>query len=236
MEPTVYVCIGCAGVGKTTFVSSFAKFGNKPVYTVNLDPAVKHLGYTPDLDIRDNISYEGIMKEYQLGPNGAIATCLNMFVAKIDEIVKVLHNKKDHVILIDTPGQIEIFTWSAAGHILLNALQNCFKKIQILYLVDSYTVTDSSEAMVLNLLHACSVLHQHSDRGLIVFNKIDKLEKDRRQVLQRYVTESVEMDDSDYSGEMLKQLDERLRPVWNHLKYVGVSCKTNEGMDRLGSI
>ena len=45
------------------------------------------------------------MKKYQLGPNGGITTCLNLFVSKIDLLVNFIKNKKDDdIFIIDTPG------------------------------------------------------------------------------------------------------------------------------------
>ena len=36
------------------------------------------------MDIRDHINYLEIMKQYELGPNGAITTCLNLMCSKIN--------------------------------------------------------------------------------------------------------------------------------------------------------
>ena len=61
---------------------------------INLDPAVSFLPYEPDFDIRKIIDYKKTMKEYKLGPNGAIMTSLNLFASKIDELVKFVNEKK----------------------------------------------------------------------------------------------------------------------------------------------
>ncbi|XP_024516946.1 GPN-loop GTPase QQT2 [Selaginella moellendorffii] len=52
-------------------------------------------------------------------------TSLNLFATKIDEIVEKRDNEVDYV-LIYTPGQIEIFTWSASGAIVTEAFACTF--------------------------------------------------------------------------------------------------------------
>ena len=64
------------------------------------------------------------MKQYGLGPNGGIVTSLNLFATKFDQVLSLIDKRSedcDHVI-IDTPGQIEVFTWSASGNIITEAL------------------------------------------------------------------------------------------------------------------
>ena len=59
------------------------------------------------------------MLSHGLGPNGAIMTCLNLFSTNIHKIIDVLEKKTDlDYITIDTPGQLEVFSWSASGKII----------------------------------------------------------------------------------------------------------------------
>ena len=113
-------------------------------YMVNLDPAVQSTPYEPAIDIRDTVHYKNVMAEYKLGPNGGILTCLNLFATRFDQVVALLEKRRgggsgengeepssspsddddapiSHAI-IDTPGQIEIFAWSASGSIMTDAL------------------------------------------------------------------------------------------------------------------
>lgn len=76
-------------------------------FIINLDPAVEFTNYHPDLDIRDHMSYQEIMVQYKLGPNGAILTCLNLLCTQINILLdkinsEVKNNKK--IFIIDTPG------------------------------------------------------------------------------------------------------------------------------------
>lgn len=52
------------------------------------------------------------MKEFQLGPNGAILTALNLFLSqpekivhKVEEVMKQ-HTEHPNIFLVDIPGQI----------------------------------------------------------------------------------------------------------------------------------
>ena len=84
---------------------------------VNLDPAVLNVKFHANIDIRDSVKYKAVMKEYKLGPNGAILTSLNIFAAQFDQVIKLIEDKSDNLdyVILDTPGQIEAFSQSASG-------------------------------------------------------------------------------------------------------------------------
>lgn len=94
--PLVLIILGMAGTGKTTFVETLCKFlaeSGKRTYNINLDPAVLNVKFPANIDIRDSVKYKAIMKEYQLGPNGAILTSLNIFAAQFDQVVNLIEEK-----------------------------------------------------------------------------------------------------------------------------------------------
>ena len=70
--------VGTAGSGKSTLTHTFQSWMNSlglDAITVNLDPGVDYLMYTPDIDIREWVSLTEIMKTHNLGPNGAQIAC-----------------------------------------------------------------------------------------------------------------------------------------------------------------
>ena len=80
--------IGPAGSGKTTLVATTynhlsANYNSLRVITVNLDPGVRNLPYTPDVDIRDYIVLEEVMDKYGLGPNGGLVAATDLIIASI---------------------------------------------------------------------------------------------------------------------------------------------------------
>ncbi|KAG9892636.1 hypothetical protein KCU94_g13515, partial [Aureobasidium melanogenum] len=126
--PVTIVCVGMAGSGKTTFmqrINSHLHSKQTPPYVLNLDPAVRKVPFDSNIDIRDSVNYREVMKQYNLGPNGGILTSLNLFATKIDQVLGILEKRclpenqengqEDKVpkhVLVDTPGQIEVFVWS----------------------------------------------------------------------------------------------------------------------------
>jgi hypothetical protein len=102
--------MGMAGSGKTTFVQvssnnslivmiqrmiAYLKEIGKNTYNLNLDPAVLEVHFPCNIDIRDSVKYKNVMKSYNLGPNGAILTSLNLFAAQFDQVIKLIESKTD---------------------------------------------------------------------------------------------------------------------------------------------
>ncbi len=115
-KPTIIINIGMAGSGKSTMMHQMSLQllkQKKRIYGINLDPAVSGtLRYPCAIDIRNTINYKEVMKHFKLGPNGGIMTALNLFATKFDQVLELLEKRKTEVdyVLIDTPGQIEVFT------------------------------------------------------------------------------------------------------------------------------
>lgn len=87
--PTVLIVLGMAGSGKTSWVQRMTAHlyaqKRKP-YVINLDPACHEVPYPVNVDIRDTVKYKEVMKQYKLGPNGAIVTSLNLFSTRFDQV------------------------------------------------------------------------------------------------------------------------------------------------------
>src|SRR5437660_11274582 len=114
--------LGTAGSGKSTMVYAFQLWMNSQgldCVTVNLDPGAESLQYSPDLDVRDYVNLSEIMEEQDLGPNGAQVAAADMIAMNARELAEVLETFESSYILIDTPGQIELFTFRASGPVLL---------------------------------------------------------------------------------------------------------------------
>ncbi|MEM2564989.1 MAG: ATP/GTP-binding protein, partial [Candidatus Bathyarchaeia archaeon] len=81
--------IGTAGSGKSLLTASFSewlKVNEQNVATLNLDPGVIRLPYTPDIDIRDYITIDEIMEEYELGPNGALIMAADLIASEVENL------------------------------------------------------------------------------------------------------------------------------------------------------
>ena len=65
-KPIAIITIGMAGAGKSTFVqriNSYLHSQEKTPYILNLDPAVTHLPFDANIDIRDTVNYPEVMKQ-----------------------------------------------------------------------------------------------------------------------------------------------------------------------------
>lgn len=67
-KPMTIITIGMAGAGKSTFVQRInshlhARSPPSPPYILNLDPAVTHLPFEANIDIRDTVNYQEVMKQ-----------------------------------------------------------------------------------------------------------------------------------------------------------------------------
>lgn len=78
---------------------------------MNLDPAAENFSYTPDLDIKDLITLEDVMEEMHLGPNGGLIYCFEFLLENLDFLHEAIEPlSEEYMIVIDMPGQIELYT------------------------------------------------------------------------------------------------------------------------------
>ncbi|KAL2361772.1 hypothetical protein RJZ56_005340 [Blastomyces dermatitidis] len=265
------------GSGKTTFmqrINAHLHSKHKPPYVLNLDPAVHAVPFESNIDIRDSINYKEVMKQYNLGPNGGILTSLNLFATKVDQIISILEKRAlpppnpnsnsgtdpsklsqtpqkpiEHI-LIDTPGQIEVFVWSASGSILLETLASSFPTV-IAYVIDTPR-TSSTSTFMSNMLYACSILYKTKLPMILIFNKTDvkdaEFAKEWMSDFEAFQTALREEEEagafggaeggvggmgggSGYMGSFLNSMSLMLEEFYQHLSVVGVSAMTGDGVD-----
>ncbi len=78
-------------------LNSYLHAKEQPPYILNLDPAVSHMPYAANIDIRDTVDYKEVMKQYNLGPNGGIMTALNLFTTKFDQVLGFVEKRAQTV-------------------------------------------------------------------------------------------------------------------------------------------
>ena len=242
-------------------INSHLHSKREPPYVLNLDPAVHAVPFDCNIDIRDSINYKEVMREYNLGPNGGILTSLNMFATKIDQIVGILEKrtapdpKKPKAvpiknIIVDTPGQIEVFVWSASGSILLDSLASSFPTV-IAYIIDTPR-TSSTSTFMSNMLYACSILYKTKLPMILVFNKTDvkdaEFAKEWMTDFEAFQAALRQEENggsfggieggnggigggSGYMGSLLNSMSLMLEEFYAHLNVVGVSSMTGKGID-----
>ncbi len=113
---------GTAGSGKSLFSARlYEQYTKKGAFTsvLNLDPGVESLAYACDVDVRDYVDYVSIMQQYELGPNGAMVMANDLIASKIDEIQNDIDKINPDYLIVDTPGQIELFAYRASGRFII---------------------------------------------------------------------------------------------------------------------
>ncbi len=135
-EPGTIYFTGTAGAGKTTYVRAFAEWLRTAGYdatVVNLDPGVEETGFEPDVDVREWVRLADIQDEYGLGPNGAQVAAADMIALKIFDIKQAVTELKSDYVLVDTPGQIELFAFREASKAIVDALSGDRSAIAFLF-------------------------------------------------------------------------------------------------------
>lgn len=169
--------VGTAGSGKSFLTSAFSdwlKLQEQDVISVNLDPGVKNIPYAPDVDICEYISFDEIMDKYQLGPNGALMVAADLIATKIGEIRNELEEINSDYVIIDTPGQLELFAFRASGLYIVEELSADPKVM--LYLFDS-TFSTNPINYVSNMFLANAIYIRFTLPMLYILSKTDLIPK-----------------------------------------------------------
>ena len=117
--------LGLAGVGKTLFTKTFSELLDsygEATCLVNLDPAAANIPYDPYVDIREFVSYEGVLREYKLGPNGALILSCDLISEHLNKIVSDIEAFDADFIMVDTPGQMELFIMREISYEVVSSL------------------------------------------------------------------------------------------------------------------
>ncbi|RDX53117.1 hypothetical protein K466DRAFT_577623 [Polyporus arcularius HHB13444] len=138
---------GPAGAGKSTFCNGLIthlRTSKRSGHLVNLDPAANSdaFEYEPSIDIRDLISLEDVMGELGYGPNGGLVYCFEYLMQNMDWLDEELGGYDDDYLIIDCPGQIELYTHHPFLPTLVRHLQRLGIRTCAVYLIESQFMED----------------------------------------------------------------------------------------------
>jgi hypothetical protein len=210
-------------------------------YLINLDPAVTgELPFGASIDIRDTVNYKQVMATYGLGPNGGIVTALNLFATRFDQVMAFVEKRAAelHHVVLDTPGQIEVFTWSASGAIITESLAAVLPTC-VVFVVDTPRC-QSPSTFVANMMYACSILYKTRLPLVLVFNKTDVVSHEFArtwmtdfEAFQDAARDAADAEDGTYMSSLTQSMGLVLEEFYRTLECVGVSAATGAGFDEL---
>ena len=175
---------GTAGSGKSMLTSKILEYYQKNgvfASVLNLDPGVESLPYRPDVDVRDYVDIVQIMKQYDLGPNGSMIMANDLIASKIDDIQNEIHGVNPDYLIVDTPGQIELFAYRASGPFFIQNIDACEKTNIFLY--DGTMIVSPSNFISISLL-ATSIKLRLGLPTINVMTKTDLIPDKIDQVLK----------------------------------------------------
>ncbi|MFX1599993.1 MAG: ATP/GTP-binding protein [Promethearchaeota archaeon] len=236
--------IGTAGSGKSCLTGALKDYilNRDPeisVITVNLDPGVSVIPYTPDIDIKDFIVLGEVMEEYGLGPNGAMILASDLMVNFLDDLKDEIDEFNPDWILVDTAGQLELFAFRETGPLIASALG--FGSIQraVSFLFDSNFVLRPN-GFISTLLLAASVQFRFKEIPQInILSKADLLDEDQIEMIVNWSQDfkALEESTSERESGLIRELSMDLSEVFVQMgstaELIPCSIKEENGLDLL---
>ncbi|MCW4052365.1 MAG: ATP/GTP-binding protein [Candidatus Bathyarchaeota archaeon] len=234
--------LGTAGSGKSLLTAAFSewlKISDQDVAIVNLDPGVLTTPYDADLDVRNYVDINKLMEEHQLGPNGALVMAADIIAEQVDTLGAEIEDINADLVLLDTPGQMELFAFRASGPFIAKELTDELKAI--VYLFDSVFSLDPVN-FVSNLFLSAAVYNRFLLPQIHALSKCDLLPPDKAEGILDWAKHPEALETA--IEENLKGTKRLLSRDLMHAIYrlglgfplIPASAKTNQGMISLNGL
>lgn len=233
--------IGTAGSGKSLLTAAFSewlKMQKQNVATVNLDPGVLELPYSPDVDVRDFIDVVSLMDEYKLGPNAALIMAADLIAEEIEKVAAEIEALNPDIVLVDTPGQMELFAFRASGPYIVNEITREPKAI--IYLFDCVFCMNPLN-YVSNMFLSAAVYNRFLIPQIHVLSKCDLLRsEDVNRIVDwsaspKKLEEAVEEKLSGMKRILSREIMRAIYSLGMRFLLIPVSARTNEGLLNLNA-
>lgn len=150
---------------------------------LNLDPGAEWLPYEPAIDIRAHISLAEVMREYKLGPNGALVVAVDLTLNHLPQLRKLIAEWNPEYVIVDTPGQMELFAFRETGPAVVSSLDPG-RNFLVLFLIDSFLARRASSFTSMLML-ATSVFARFMAPQINLLTKVDVVDP---EVVERAVS------------------------------------------------
>lgn len=195
-EPIFVYFVGTAGAGKSSLCGAMRDWCTQQgldTIILNLDPGVEKLPYEPDIDVRDWINLKEVMKTHGLGPNGAQVAACDLIALQGKKLEDALEGFRADYVLVDTPGQIELFVFRQSGKFIVNLLSP--ERGIVAYLVDPILAKTPS-SFVSQLLLSTSVQFRLQLPLAHLLTKADVLAEDELKAILAWSQDTLELERS----------------------------------------
>ncbi len=194
------------------------------------------LPYAPDLDARDYVNLDSLMKEYSLGPNGALIMAADLLAEEAGTLSGEIEDMNADLVLVDTPGQMELFAFRASGQYIAEELTKEPKAL--VYLFDSVFSLNPLN-YVANMFLSAAVYNRFFFSQAHVLSKCDLMPREKvdsivdwsanPRTLEKAIDEGLKDTKRLLSRDMMRVI---LR-LGLSFPLIPVSAKTNDGLVNL---
>lgn len=231
---------GTAGSGKSLLTARllewYHNYDVSPI-SVNLDPGVSKLQYDPDVDVRELIDYYSIMEDYNLGPNGSLILANDLISTKIDEIQDRVQELNPDYVIVDTPGQIELFAFRSSGPYFIS---NFYSDSKVALFTMDGTLATSPISFVSLMFLSQSIKLRLNIPQINVLTKRDKIIEKLPEILRWSnsiisLQQSLDLEKEIEQSLISKDLIRTLYKSGNLVSPIAVSNMTMNGMINLSA-
>jgi len=232
--------LGTAGSGKSSMASAarnwFSERGTN-VITANLDPGAERLPYVPDVDVREYVRLDEVMDRYGLGPNGAIIVSADLVAEDFGDILKEIEEYSPDYLMVDTPGQLELFVFRASGSYIVKALGK--EETIAAFLIDPFLAQTPSSFTSVLLLSATAELRLGVPL-IRVLSKCDMLSDEQRETIETWCSEPDTLyqalqDETGPAKSFASRICSLLMEIEGPFNLLRVSAKEGKGFEDLYS-
>ncbi len=239
MDANLVYFVGTAGAGKSTLVAAFDEWCQEHglnTLIVNLDPGAEELPYEAAVDVRENIRLVDVMQDYGLGPNGAQVAAADLIALQLEDLRKQVMDANADLVLIDTPGQLELFVFREAGRYILQGMDP--QKSVVAYLMDPLLARSASGFASQLLLGATTHFRLQAPMAYVL-SKSDTLTEQDVDTISTWAADSFALEDAvmgedpTMGRELAAQVSRLIDGMELHQRLVPASSIDRNGLDEI---